>query len=716
VDAESHPDGGERTNRAIDEQKVVDPFERRVIDALPRAIIVAGLDDRVLLWNRPAERLYGWRAEDTVGRLVTEILGPLTGPFDGAATWPPGPADRVWSGDRTVIRRDGEPVRVWLTRRPVLDAGGHVVAVLTASEDVTEQRLLAQRAEDLTAHLQLVLDAGGLGTFRWDSTTGAAEWDSRLEALHGLGPGSFAGTSAAWAALGHPDDAEKVNRQLRDAVARKERFSLEHRVVWPDGSVHWLHSSGRVTLDASGAVTGVIGCSADVTERVHTQEELRRLTFEAVAAADEERISRQRLEFLGLINDALAQSHNRREAMRNVVRAAVPSLGDWCAIHVLPPGADARVTPEVEVAHTDPDMVAYAHELQQRFPYDPAAATGIANVLRSGKAEFFPVITPEVLDEIDAEDQARDVVRQLELRSALTVQLVKWGRVLGALQLVMTGSGRIYNHDDLALAKAAADRIASSLENLRLVEEQRNIAATLQAALLPASLPDVPGVELAVRYWAAGEGVEVGGDFYDAFQVDEATWGLAIGDVCGTGPQAAAVTALGRHTIAAAAWHGDEPAEVLRMLNRSLRARRTDRFCTVAYGRLENRAEGPTLTIACGGHPLPLLVRPDGTVQPCGRPGTLIGVLDEVRVQEVRTVLAPGDAVVFFTDGLTDAKPPHNLSEAQFAKLVGEAARDAGSADDIADAIRAEVMALRPLTEDVDDMALLIVRASVPER
>ncbi len=617
-------------------------------------------------------------------------------------------AGEVWSGDFTVLRRDGEPVRVWVTDRPVLDEDGRVVAVVGASEDVTEQRLLEQRAEDLTEHLRLALDAGGLGTFRWDMATGVTEWDERLEALFGLSPGSFAGTFDGWVALLHPDDREGVVRSVEEAVATKGRFTVEHRAVWPDGSLHWLQGAGTVTLDAAGNVTGTIGCTRDVTQAVLAERERQRFTLEAVAAADQERINRERLEFLSRINDALSAASDRHELMRNVAQAAVPRLGDWCSIYVLPE-PDAQI-PEVEIAHVDPEMVTYALELQQRFPYDPNAAVGMPKVIRTGEPDFYPVIDDAVLDDLDTSDEQREVVRKLVLRSSIAVPLVKRDKILGGLQLIMTESGRQYTEDDVTLIEAVAARIASSLDNLRLAEAQRSIASTLQAGLLPARLPDIAGVDVAVRYWANGEGIEVGGDFYDLFRLSDDRWAVVIGDVCGTGPAAAAVTGLARHTIASAAWHSDDHSTVLENLNRAMRERHTNSFCTVAYGTLDADAAGVTFTAAIAGHPLPVVARADGSVERVGVPGSLVGLFDDITVTPASTPLLPGDTLVLYTDGVTDVRPPYGLTPEQLDDLVGRAAGATTTAEELADRLHEELSAILPITDRKDDIALLILR------
>jgi serine phosphatase RsbU (regulator of sigma subunit) len=283
-------------------------------------------------------------------------------------------------------------------------------------------------------------------------------------------------------------------------------------------------------------------------------------------------------------------------------------------------------------------------------------------VIRTGEPDFFPVIDDAALDEIDAPDDVRAVVAELGLRSGIQVPLLKRGRVVGALQVVMTESRRRYTDDDFRLAQAIAARVASALENRRLAHEQREIAAALQSSLLPSELPPVPGIEMAVRYWANGEAVEVGGDFYDVFPIDDETWGVVIGDVCGTGPKAAATTGLARHTIAASAWHGDDHTTVLRNLNRTLLRRTPDTFCTALYATITTGPEETVLEFASAGHPLPVLANAAGEVRTVGTPGQLAGVFDDIAVTVTSVPISSGDSIVFYTDGATDVAPPHGLT------------------------------------------------------
>ncbi|MEY2446457.1 MAG: hypothetical protein QOE00_3037 [Ilumatobacteraceae bacterium] len=683
--------------------------ERMVIDALPRAVVVTDANGVITLWNAAAERLYGWTESEVMGRSVVDVLAPLDDRDTNRETLDHVAAGNVLTGDRTVMRRDGEPLRIITFTRPVVDDTGDVVAIVGASEDVSELRLTEQRTRDLTEHFRLALEAGGLGTWRWDMTTGATVWDERLEALFGLPPGGFDGTFETYVSMLHPDDRDDVLAHVREAVEARSFYRVEHKVVWPDGSVRWIAGAGAVTVDEHGVVTGTVGCSMDITERITQEVERQRLVALAIEAADGERVQRERLEFLAAVNDALNESTSVRDVMLSVTRIAVPRLGDWCSIHVLP-RRDASI-PDVEIGHVDPEMVAFARQLQERFPYNPSAPTGVAHVIRTGKTLFYPDITDEVITELDATEEERDIIAQLALRSSIAVPLTKRGRILGAIQFVMSSSSRRYTEDDVALAQTVAGRIASSLDNQRLNEQQRVIAQTLQRSLLPAALPDIPGIEVAVRYWPAGEATEVGGDFYDVFALEpDKQWALVIGDVCGTGPAAAALTGLARHSIRGSAWHGDTSVEVLSALNRAVLRSATSSFLTATYAVLDASGDRPELTVTCGGHPLPVVATSTGT-RTVGKPGTLLGMFEPVSLHPDSTPLGRGDVVVFYTDGATDVRPPNSLTASEFAALVEQAAAAGGTAEVIADRIHEALESILSFNRRDDDIALLVVRA-----
>jgi sigma-B regulation protein RsbU (phosphoserine phosphatase) len=188
--------------------------------------------------------------------------------------------------------------------------------------------------------------------------------------------------------------------------------------------------------------------------------------------------------------------------------------------------------------------------------------------------------------------------------------------------------------------------------------QARLLARTLQQTLIPPAPPLVSGLDIAAVYRPAGSGDEVGGDFYDIFEVAAGDWVVAVGDVCGKGVDAAVVTAAARYAIRAAAVGHPRPRDVLARLNEALLRHESDRFCTVALMRLRSSDGGATWTasVASGGHPPPLLARAGHGPVPLGRPGSLVGVFDDARFHDTDIALRRGDALVLYTDGVTEGR------------------------------------------------------------
>jgi serine phosphatase RsbU (regulator of sigma subunit) len=295
------------------------------------------------------------------------------------------------------------------------------------------------------------------------------------------------------------------------------------------------------------------------------------------------------------------------------------------------------------------------------------------------------------------------------VKSSALVPLRARGRTLGVMA---AGFGRVVGADHLSLLEDLARRAALAIDNARLYEERATVARTLQRSLLPPVLPDVPGVDIAARYLAAGEGNEVGGDFYDCFPTRDGDWAVVIGDVCGKGAEAAVVTALARYTVrASATLHSHRPQVVLQDLNDVIRRESPrSRFCTVLYVSLSMKHDRISACVASGGHPLPLVLRADGRVETAGLPGTLLGILPdpEIRPQEIQ--LRPGDSLVLYTDGVIEASPlDDRFGPEQLARCVSECHGRAPVA--IARHIEDAVVGVQGGTVR-DDVAVVVLRVS----
>ncbi len=260
------------------------------------------------------------------------------------------------------------------------------------------------------------------------------------------------------------------------------------------------------------------------------------LAVDRAQAYEAEHDARLRLELLARTSDVLGESLDFRAALGSLTHLIVPHLADWCAVDLVEPDRSHRTW----VAHSDPAKVDLARELVRRYPADPEAAAG-ASGLRTNDAEA-PSPVPAAFQEAGDDEEHRAILRGLDVRSAIVTPLTARGRTHGTLTLVTAESGRTYGPDDAAFATELARRAATAIDTARLYQDRDQVARTLQRSLLPPDLPDVPGIELAAVYHPAGGGGDVGGDFYDAFETGESGLFLAIGDVCGKGAPAAALT------------------------------------------------------------------------------------------------------------------------------------------------------------------------------
>ncbi len=259
--------------------------------------------------------------------------------------------------------------------------------------------------------------------------------------------------------------------------------------------------------------------------------------------------------------------------------------------------------------------------------------------------------------------------------------------------------------------ETTADVRARTLLERELATEQR-IANQLQVSLMPERLPDVPGLDVASGFRPAGDGHEIGGDFYDVFQVNDGCWMVVIGDVCGKGAEAAAITALAKYTMRAAAIRdGADPCTVHARLNEALLRQREDlRFVSAVCAFVECLDDGgATMSVCVAGHLPPLRVGADGSVtRIAGGHGVVLGIWDQPDLEQERVELAPGERLVLYTDGVLDADPEQELTEGGFADLLGRVEVDSRAADTVS-LIEREVVqggALRGR----DDVAVLVIR------
>lgn len=422
-------------------------------------------------------------------------------------------------------------------------------------------------------------------------------------------------------------------------------------------------------------------------------------------AAEHESAIRQG--FLAEASRVLSSSLDYEETLARVARLAVPDIADTCTVYL----ADDDGVRLVVTAHADPELDALLQNRAARGR--PTTNPLLLGILATGE----PVVLPDLSDEswagLAQDADELDVLRRLGIRSAMLVPLSTRERRIGILALTVSTGDRRYRRTDLAFVEDLAGRAAVAIDNARAQAARAEVVRTLQRSLLPHSLPLLPGLEVGARYHPVGGRSEVGGDFYDVFPLGRGRWGAAIGDVCGKGVMAAQLTALARYTVRTAARGEARPSGVLEVLNRSLLDHETgDRFCTIAQVFVDTGEEPVRVTMACAGHPLPLLVDAAGEVRPLGRPGTAVGLFASPTVFDDTHRLLPGESLVLYTDGLVEARSPDGtfadgLLEEVLHRTHGR------PADAVAAAVEAAMLEFQG-GHPRDDMAVLVIRSPRP--
>jgi serine phosphatase RsbU (regulator of sigma subunit)/anti-sigma regulatory factor (Ser/Thr protein kinase) len=526
----------------------------------------------------------------------------------------------------------------------------------------------------------------------------------RMRAAAGRGvPPVDAGDAAA---AGQPDDATGMGTFLELYNQFAEQGADLAQVQNEP-----LRSLLTVPFQAEGRVTGMLAVAAAEPDRF-AEADLARVQqvadqvavpLERARLTEHDRVRRARLSFLAEASDLLAGSLDQEKTIALAAQLVVPRLAAWCA--ALLPDDDGKLSPAY-VWHADESR--------------SDALTGLLNEvsvpeMRRGDGPRQWSLDPPAseLRSISAAELASDPV--------WCFPLVARDRGLGVFVIGRPREGALAR-EAVELAEDLTRRVALALDNAQLYSAQRQANNALQRSLLPPELPDIPGIELAAGYEAAGEGNEVGGDFYDVFEAKAGRWRFAIGDVCGKGPEAAAVTGLTRHALRILAREGHDVPTVLERLNALIvdegsRAR----FITLIHGELtqvpgpdepgSGAAPGPAVAVSlvCAGHPPPLVLRTDGRVEAVAEPQPLLGVLDGITFSQSTVRMAPGDVLLCVTDGVTERRSGDRLLDDDdgLRDLLGECSElNAGS-------VVARIQrAVREFGSDppTDDLALLVFR------
>ncbi len=483
---------------------------------------------------------------------------------------------------------------------------------------------LMRLALDNLADAVTIHDAGGKLLYANEAT--ARMMGMTLEEVLSATPGSWTERFTTYDESGRELLLEELPGR-RVFLGESPDPLLVRSVSREDGSWQWVRIKAAPLLDSEGRVTAAVNVSEEVTE-VKEAELAQRLLADA--------------------GTSLAASLDYENTLQDVAQLAVPGFADWCGVDLVTPGGGLD---QVAVAHVDPEKVALGKRLRERYPPDLEDENGLGTVLGSAETVFWPEIPDELLVERAQDEEHLELLRAVGLRSVLMTPLRFGDQVIGAMSFVL--ADRTFSQADVRLAEELSARAVVAIENSRLYTERARIARTLQEGLLPPTLEAPPGWETAVLFRAAGSANDVGGDFYDTIPLGD-SWLSFVGDVAGKGAGAAALTARARYTITSVAQLTGRADTALDRVNDAFLDMDGSPLCTVAALRLPGAEPGGRVEILSAGHPLPYLVTEDGGATPLGTPGPLLGFVRSPRWSSTRAAVAPGEAIVLFTDGVVD--------------------------------------------------------------
>jgi len=652
------------------------------------AVVALAPDGTVAAWNSDATRLFGWQPEQVVGRPFHQIVDPVAGerpPEEAMA------GEGSWQGVYTLLAEDGTPVSVFASHNAV--GGDRSVALLLVPEKQrgllehpSRQRQAPENRRESDplglrddALLRLAVDDYlPLATERVrDALDADASYlliahdvsdEFEVVAVSGL-PDAVRGTRMVAGEPGAPDARSPNLPVLIGDGAGIEVAPLRGTTA---------RSLVMVPVVAGGRVIGALAVASERQDRFSDDQcvLLQRLSDSLALAADRARLQsseRERrgwLTFVAEAGDLLAHSLDQEMTMAITGQIVVPRLATWCALYL----DDERDEPVLhQVWHADERLVGDLRNALLKTRPDELAETG-------------------------------DAALAGELT---TLRLMARGRGIGHLALGRP-VGSPLRDDVLLVAESIVRRAALAIDNARAHGALLATGQALQASLLPPSLPDVPGMDVGVVYEAAGEGTAAGGDFYDIFPVDAGSWCFVVGDVCGTGAEAAAVTGLARHTIRSLTRAGFTVAATLERLNEAiLDEGERSRFLTLVCGIFREKGGRVQLSLVNAGHPAPFVTSAGSPVRRIGAPQLLLGVIEKVEYIAEDHVLERGELLVALTDGVLERRDggrmldDHGVSS-ELAR-VGDLPAQA-----VAERLRRLVVEFAPSPQS-DDIAILVL-------
>lgn len=644
------------------------------LDGLSTAAVASDAKGYIVYCNAAGENLLGSTRDQLVGKDLIDLLLPEDHRGGGHEVFNHVLTGAAWSGQLPFNDPAGELRPLDVSATP-LRREGLVVGVLFVLEDAsveTPSKGRHQRVAARLAHLARVTA----------ELVSAEDMETVTKTVISQAADAAGATVAALMRLVNGDTLALVGVRAEDATIAERWATFPLADPTPAGDSirrrQPIILTGRGEIDAaypglesaapgertlvvlplvtSGGVIGAISLSFPGRRTFDSaeQEFLRLLAdtcaqaMDRLQALDDAAQRSYKLRFLAEASAELAGSLDYQATLKKVAWLGVPEFADWCSISLLEDG-DLRT---LAVAHTNPAKIAFVEELQRRYPPDPEAPHGAWNIVRTGRSELVPLVTDELLEAAAVDEEHLRLIRELNLRSGVSAPLIAHGKVLGVMSWVSADEGRMFTDADLAFVEDLAQRAAVAIDNAQLHSQTRDAAAHLQRAVLPDRLPEVRGWQFASYYSPSGR-TEVGGDFYDVLPVKDGV-ALFVGDVMGRGVEAAAAMAQMRAAVRSYLALDPSPESVVRRLDKMFATFEYSQLVTLVYVLADTARN--ELSVVNAGHPPPVVLRADGSLQTVSEPVTApLGLADQDRTA-FRVPFGFEDSLLLYTDGLIERR------------------------------------------------------------
>ncbi len=568
--------------------------------------------------------------------------------------------------EKEYLRKDGSRVPVLVSAALLEGPEKEIVCVVL---DLTEQKDAARRLAAGEAQYRLLAEALPEIIMLTDENRRPTYVNKKYTDYTGLMLEELPGK---WLDAIHPDDLPTVAR----ARATAESYEVEYRLRRFDGVYRW-HFARVLHIEGDGGNGRWLGAAMDIDDRKRAEESLR---------------------FIEKAGTLLSRSLDLETTFETLMDLVVPEFGDWSAINLRDDDGSVKT---YAVRHADPEKNVLARRLHGENYYNEAPSWGTAAAFLSGKPQLYSHVTPDDMRNAVSE-RYLPILEELGYGSVIALPIFVDDEAIGSFGIVSIDGRRRYTEADLPPLEELARRAGFAVKNARQYEREHRVASLLQEAALPQSLPVVPRLHFDGYYRAGRKEASIGGDWYDVLVVADGRIVISVGDVAGSGLNAAILMSNIRQVIRGAATVSADPMLVLDVADRTLRSEHDDRMATAFVGVLD--PSNRTMVYASAGH-LPALVRaPDGTISELNAPGLPLGYRG-MAVSESRTTILPeGSRLLLYTDGLVEWS--RDIYEGE--RLLRKRLADADVLEDEHPA-RSLVDSVLPPDGARDDVAALVV-------